>query len=329
MKKSLVISTIATVLVVVVALTTATFAWFTTSGVAETSSKFIVAQSGGNVDLYTWNKTLPTPAFNAAPIATREEMALGLYTGTYEWDAAHASGAFDPGQNTNAQTDYRPLMPVKVIDSTVTDNTETNNVGLPDIDFIAAEAKTGGKIDVTNVGVKPVVARFQLQTGNASTTATLTLSLEIPNPPTPNDLNAVKNVRIVILGTSANPSATAQSFQFGTDYHYITNAPATADADDDAFITPIYETKNFITTDSGVVATATEIIQKMSFASISTDRLSVDQTISFQMTGGVPVDCVMYLWLEGDSTDTGSSRGEFTFELVVSGVDNNAGGEGA
>ena len=325
MKKSLVISTIATVLVVVVALTT----WFTTSGVAETSSKFIVAQSGGNVDLYTWNKTLPTPTFNAAPIATREEMALGLYTGTYEWDAAHASGAFDPGQNTNAQTDYRPLMPVKVIDSTVTDNTETNNVGLPDIDFIAAEAKTGGKIDVTNVGVKPVVARFQLQTGNASTTATLTLSLEIPNPPTPNDLNAVKNVRIVILGTSANPSATAQSFQFGTDYHYITNAPATADADDDAFITPIYETKNFSTTDSGAAATATEIIQKMSFASISTDRLSVDQTISFQMTGGVPVDCVMYLWLEGDSTDTGSSRGEFTFELVVSGVDNNAGGEGA
>ncbi len=53
MKKSLVISTIATVLVVVVALTTATFAWFTTSGVAETSSNFVVAQSGGNVDLYT------------------------------------------------------------------------------------------------------------------------------------------------------------------------------------------------------------------------------------------------------------------------------------
>ena len=318
--------------------------WFTTSGVAETSSKFIVAQSGGDVDLYTWNKTLPTPAFNAAPIATSQEMALGLYTGTYEWDAAHASGAFDPGQNTNAQTDYRPLMPVKVIDSTVTGNTETGNVGLPDIDFIAAEAKTGGKIDVTNVEVKPVVARFQLQTGNASTTATLTLSLEIPNPATPNDLNAVKNVRIVILGTSANPSATAQSFQFGTDYNYITNAPATADADDDAFTTPapatadadddafttpVYEKKTFITTDSGAAATATEIIQKMSFASISTDSLSANQTISFQMTGGVPVDCVMYLWLEGDSTDTGSSRGEFTFELVVSGVDNNAGDEGA
>ena len=329
MKKSLVISTIATVLVVVVALTTATFAWFTTSGVAETSSKFIVAQSGGNVDLYTWNKTLPTPSFNAAPIATREEMALGLYTGTYEWDASHASGAYDPGTSTNAQTDYRPLMPVQVIDSTVTGNSETGNVGLPDIDFIAAEAKTGGKIDVTNVGVKPVVARFQLQTGNASTTATMTLSLEIPNPATPNDLKAAENVRIVILGTSANPSATAQSFQFGTDYNYITNAPATDDADDKTFTTPIYETKEFITTGSEAAKTATEIIQKMSFAAISTDDLSVDQTISFQMTGGVPVDCVMYLWLEGDSTDIGSSRGEFTFELVVSGVDNNAGGEGA
>ena len=320
MKMSLVISTIATVLVVVVALTTATFAWFTTSGVANTSTNFTVAQSGGAVDLFTWNKTLPVPGFNGAPILESEEMELGQYTESYEWDAEFADGAYTPGDNSNAQTAYRPLMPTKILDSSVED-TETGQIGLPNINFVAAEERTGGQIKLTNVSVKPVVARFQLQTGFASTTAKLQLTVSIPASPTQNDVNAGKDVRIVIIGTSETPSTKAQSFMFGTSYQYITNAPTQIIPDpDNSLITPAYSSYEIADANTS----ETNVVTNVNLSSFTTTTKSIQKTLSFQMTGGVPVDCVMYIWLEGNETEIGSSTGNFTIALNITGTDNNA-----
>ena len=311
MKKSLVISTIATVLVVVVALTTATFAWFSASSITSVTSDFTVAQAGGAVDIYTWNKELND--YNAAPIADEEEFYLGRYTQGYEWSSTYASGAFD---TTDAQTSYRPLMPTKVLDTSV-EATIAEEQGLPNIDFIAAEARASGQIKVTNHAVKPVVARFKFETSYVQTNATITITVTLPESPTNFDINTGRNVRFVIFGESQSESATAQSFVFATNYNYITNAPT----DDGTTITPSYLQQTFTATDSGAAATANEITQVMSTSSLSAETRSATSTLNFVMTGGVTVECYLYLWLEGDTTVNTSSKGQFSFGINVTGTD--------
>ena len=321
MKKSLVISTIATVLVVVVALTTATFAWFTASSLTTASTNFTVDQAGGAVDIYTWNKELED--YNAAPISAAQEFALGQYTQSYEWSATYANGAYGSGESA-AQSAYRPLMPTKELDTTV-EADQANELGLPNIDFIAAEAKTGGKINVTNHAVKPVVARFKLETSYVKTNANITITITIPQEATNFDINAGKNVRFVLFGVSQTPSADAQNFTFATNYNYITNAPSS----DGQEITPGYDTVEFTQTESDAAATATSITQVMSTNSFSSETKSATSTLNFVMSGGVTVECYLYLWLEGNTTVNTSSQGQFTFQISVNGTDASAGGEGA
>ena len=109
MKKSLVISTIATVLVVVVALTTATFAWFSTSQAAVLTNSFAVATSGSGADIFRWNTEQNNYEATAA-----SEWEMGQYSNPYEWTTPGKAATGTSG----AITGYNPIMPVDLIEGT-------------------------------------------------------------------------------------------------------------------------------------------------------------------------------------------------------------------
>ena len=290
MKKSLVISTIATVLVVVVALTTATFAWFSASQGATVGSSFTLSSAGGGVSVYMWN---------ANTGATGE-----------------AGMAFTAGDGTNATTDYNPLMPRAQIggiyDAAATvDTISTNQVstkGLPNIPFVYAQ-QSGTGISVQSITARPVVARFQLVAGFAQTDATITVRISIDEGSTSLDQTAARNVKFVLIGQQANRDtidATHPDFIIGTDYNYINGAT------EGSVASPDYQS---VTIPANTEKTRSVTVNPSTITAQSPSTT----TLEFSMVDTVPLECVLYMWIDGQNVTSLAARGQFDFAVEISG----------
>ena len=319
MKKSLVISTIATVLVVVVALTTATFAWFSASQGATVGSSFTLASAGGGVSVYMWNATTGSNGayeLNPASGTNDTPTPLGTYVGTYDWASGEAGGAFTAGEGTNATTDYNPLMPRAQIggiyDAAATvdtiSTTQVSTRGLPNIPFVSAQ-QSGTGISVQSITARPVVARFQLVAGFAQTDATITVRISIDEGSTSLDQTAARNVRFVLIGQQANREsigATHPDFIIGTNYNYINGATVgSVTGPDYQSVTIPANTEN---TRSATVDPSTITAQSPS-----------STTLNFSMVDSVPLECVLYMWIDGQNVTSLAARGQFDFAVEISG----------
>ena len=320
MKKSLVISTIATVLVVVVALTTATFAWFSASQGATVGSSFTLASAGGGVSVYMWNATTgSTGAYELNPASGTNDTPtpLGTYLGTYDWASGEAGGAFTAGDGTNATTDYNPLMPRAQIGGIydaaanvdgATSTAQVSTTGLPNIPFVSAQ-QSGAGISVQSITARPVVARFQLVAGFAQTDATITVRISIDEGSTSLDQTAARNVRFVLIGQQANRDSVAAAhpdFIIGTNYNYINGATVgSVTGPDYQSVTIPANTEN---TRSVTVNPSTITVQSPS-----------STTLEFSMVDSVPLECVLYMWIDGQNVTSAAARGQFDFAVEISG----------
>ena len=316
MKKSLVISTIATVLVVVVALTTATFAWFSTTQNVTVGSTFEVSTAGGGLSVYTWDKAAGgTGAYNINMVISDDDFALGEYDQPFNWDwtdqglAANGTGAADFTLN--------PLMPLTEIKGIFDDSVELSANGLPDVDFAAAEPKSTSQINVTNIVSKPIVARFQLAAGYVNTLGKVEVTIGIPDSigtPTSFDVNTSKNVKFVLIGqSSATPTATNQNFIIGTNYGVATGAAVGA-----------YETSGYtdVTISDSDGATDNIVSKNINLSGINgTNTRDVTQSVEFKMTSGTNIECLLYIWLDGENATNTSASGNYAVEIVFSGTD--------
>lgn len=316
MKKSLVISTIATVLVVVVALTTATFAWFTASSVSQATAEFTVSTAGGSIQITPWDKT--QNGYAAAPYSGGTAMPLGGYDQSYEFSLAASNGATDD-TSTNALNGYKPLVPKEELTTAVTDASVTGEQGLPGINFINAQ-QNGSQINVINTDARPVVARFRLDTIKDTVNAQIRVTLAVPDSAPTTSYTAANNFKFVLFGISAAPGANAQSFTFGTNYSYVTG-PADAEISAGGKITPTYHPVAFTET-----LTGNAIEDAAEFGTINSGNRTQTVTLDFKMTAGVAVDCYLYVWLDGQNATNTSSAGEVNFTLNF--VDLDAGGQG-
>ena len=319
MKKSLVISTIATVLVVVVALTTATFAWFSASQGATVGSSFTLSSAGGGVSVYMWNaNTGATGAYDLNPASGTNDTPtpLGNYLGTYDWATGEAGMAFTAGDGTNATTDYNPLMPRAQIggiyDAAATvDTISTNQVstkGLPNIPFVYAQ-QSGTGISVQSITARPVVARFQLVAGFAQTDATITVRISIDEGSTSLDQTAARNVKFVLIGQQANRDtidATHPDFIIGTDYNYINGAT------EGSVASPDYQS---VTIPANTEKTRSVTVNPSTITAQSPSTT----TLEFSMVDTVPLECVLYMWIDGQNVTSLAARGQFDFAVEISG----------
>lgn len=316
MKKSLVISTIATVLVVVVALTTATFAWFTAGSVSQATAEFTISTAGGTIQITPWDKT--QNSYAAAPYSGGTAMPLGGYDQSYEFSLAASNGATkDP--STNALNGYKPLVPKEELTEEVTDETVTGEQGLPGINFINAQQQ-GSKINVINTDARPVVARFRLDTIKNTVNAQIVVTLEVPGGAPTTSYTAANNFKFVLFGVSAAPGENAQSFTFGTNYSYVTNQDDT-EISAAGEVTPKYVPVKFTET-----LTGSAIEDAAEFGTINSGNNRKEVTLDFKMTAGVAVDCYLYVWLDGQNATNTSSDGKVNFTLNFR--DRDASGQG-
>ena len=305
MKKSLVISTIATVLVVVVALTTATFAWFTASSVSQATAEFTVSTAGGSIQITPWDKT--QNSYAAAPYSGGTAMSLGGYDQSYEFSLAASNGATND-ESTNALNGYKPLVPKEELTTEITDASVTGEQGLPGINFINAQ-QNGSQINVINTDARPVVARFRLDTISDTVNAQIRVTLAVPDGAPTTSYTAANNFKFVLFGVSAALGANAQSFTFGTNYSYVTG-PADAEISAMGNVTPTYHEVTFTET-----LTGNAIEDAAEFGTINSGNRTRTVTLDFKMTAGVAVDCYLYVWLDGENATNTSSAGEVNFTL--------------
>lgn len=316
MKKSLVISTIATVLVVVVALTTATFAWFTASSVSQATAEFTVSTAGGSIQITPWDKTQNNYA--AAPYSGGTAMPLGGYDQSYEFSLAASNGATN-NESTNALNGYKPLVPKEKLTTEVTDASVTGEQGLPGINFINAQQQ-GSQINVINTDARPVVARFRLDTIKDTVNAQIVVTLEVPSNAPTTSYTAANNFKFVLFGVSKTPGENAQSFTFGTNYSYVTG-PDDTEISDAGEVTPKYVPVEFTET-----LTGSAIENAAEFGAITSENKRREVTLDFKMSAGVAVDCYLYVWLDGQNATNTSSAGKVNFTLNFR--DRDASGQG-
>ena len=313
MKKSLVITTIATVLVIVVALTTATFAWFSTSQAANISNEFAVATSGSGADIYKWNTVQKNYEATAAA-----EWTMGSYQSDYEWS--------NPGKaisgTAGAVTGYNPLLPVDKIAGTEFDGT----TGLPSVTFLYADnqdTSNNATIPSDGIGLHAVAVRFLLAPTYDETQVTITATVSVPTGPSRADLDAAKAFRFVMIGKgNGTATADAQDFVFATNYKYLIDSKTPAAG---TIGTADYADAGITATGADNVATATEIVSVADNSTIATGNTSVTNTITFKASSSRQYECVLYIWYDGTVVNNTTSNGTVTFNLSFEGTNLNAG----
>ena len=331
MKKSLVISTIATVLVVVVALTTATFAWFSSAATTQVTSSFTVAPTNNAVTITAWQPGAGnTPGSYVMPqgvwtIATGES--------EYEFDYTNSVNA-EAVADATPQTSYLLMAPTAALDGTTyIPNTGSDNDydGLPGINYLTASG-ADGEAAIDNANVRPVAVRFALTASQYATTdVKVKVTIGVPQDATGTAHTAASNARVYLQGIRNGAAADAnnQNFLIATDYSWV--APDNANTE-----TPVSFTA---TASSGAVATNTgaghdDITLTTAYDQNQTDLTgslnprqinnvaNIDRVateISFRVQRGTQYDCVLYIWVDGTTANDAAASGQFEVLVNFSG----------
>ena len=305
MKKSLVISTIATVLVVVVALTTATFAWFSTGTDTTAGSDFTVSTGGGDFRIFPYELSDggagAAGAFAGSPVYTLD-LVDGISTTTYN---AGLLGATMTGDTFN------PTMPTTELTHYV------NQAGLPAINFAQATTATSG-VTMTSNAAKPIVVRFildtSLETVNMKITATVK---QVGDAATRSSVEAAQNIRFVLFGYSDADDTTTQSFVFATPYKTFANAAASGNV-----ASPDYQPADLSAYDLGRTQVVKKVDATFESASLTNIVSGVTQESGeIAMMQGTDVYCTLYVWFDGETMDEGASDGSINFTLEFADAD--------
>lgn len=216
MKKSFVITTIATVLVIVVALTTATFAWFSSSQTTNLSSTFQAQASNAVFNMYKYESGS---------------------TGNYAFTPNTAIDFTDITNGSAGQYGYwttgnmAAMAPQVLIKETNVDNSNGNLKGLPNTAFYTASSDDGTNLkDIkvlsmteTGTATAPNVARFKLENGTTSNKAVkITVTVKPSNTNNTVDIQATAALRFLMIAVPNDTTDTTNNkgFVFGTQYSY-------------------------------------------------------------------------------------------------------------
>ena len=306
MKKSLVITTIATVLVIVVALTTATFAWFSTSATTTVSGEYTVSTGGGDFRIFAWDKATSDYGVDAT-----YALDIATFGNSYNFDTDTMGG-------TLTDTTINPTLPIGTLDGIFNGMTSNN--------FIAATQETSG-VNVTDYQAKPIYAKFLLNTKLDTTNLKITINITSTNVSRAT-IYAINNLNFVLIGKSATDSAATQSFVIGTTYSYYDGAvsaegviaTATYEAAVKSETVEAYSERN-LSDYANVVNN--DFKTNLQAVTLDSFRTGVDSTPNkvaltsdaIAMTSATEIECVLFVWFDGDEMTESASDGGFKFEI--------------
>ena len=334
MKKSLVITTIATILVIVVALTTATFAWFSSGDESNVTSSFTAQADNAAFSFSKWEGTDYAVTSSTTIDFTDAE---GLYgTNPYAYWSTNGMKAVAPINEINLST----------VDTFAGSEVAGGmaGTGLPGEAFYSAQAVAGNTsvnaikyLDPKNLVYAsgtaleyPNIARFSMTNIKDYTQAVqATVTITPTDPQSSNDVRAASALRFVIIAQplSGDPTGFVLASQYnygikngGTDIftgttpssQTATNATYTAvsTADEDGV-------KRIIAAKSLVGQSSAEYtLLAAGLPAENTEAASYDKAM---MAPGASYAIYMYVWLDGTTVGSSASTGSFTFTLSFTG----------
>ena len=321
MKKSLVITTIATVLVIVVALTTATFAWFSASSNNEVTSSFTAQTSNAVFTFYPWS------------------------SGNNQYDYANGSSSLDLTQFTTLDTNtghggfitienMKPYVPFETINADTPVVMTGNWAGLPGEEFYTAQDTNGQLTDAyktpTNSAAADVtaqianagfanVARFELVNGK-SVAKNVDISITITGKGNSPDVAVAEEMRVILIGVPSGDNDGAKPFIVGTEY-VSGGDPAVWS---DSFAEGSYVSNN--TASYSTFTTGGGYANLITPASMNRDPNGTltysfpykiaDSTFSgISIKAGASYDVYLYIWLDGSEITDGGAGGAVDLKI--------------
>ena len=346
MKKSLVITTIATVLVIVVALTTATFAWFSASSNNEVTSNFTAQTSNAVFTFYPWS------------------------SGNDQYDYANGSSSLDLTQFTTLDTEkghggfittenMKPYVPFETINPSTPVVMTGNWAGLPGEAFYTAQENNGlltdayktptdsgtptdGSDDVaTQMGNSGFanIARFELVNGK-NAAKNVDISITITGGGNNPDVAVAEEMRVIIIGVPSADNTGAKPFIVGTEYK-SGGDPSTWS---DSFTEGIYvsNTTTSYTQEGSAYKDYTGYVNLITPTSMNRNPNGTltysfpykiaDSTFSgISIAAGASYDVYLYIWLDGSEITDGGAGGAVDLKInfldsTVQGGSENTGG---
>lgn len=337
MKKSLVITTIATVLVIVVALTTATFAWFSASN--ETTATGIFTAQSTNAEFMFY----PYLSNNNGYDYTNGQTLLDFSTATVPaQDSDRLFGVF-------TLDNMRPYVPNAVINNSLTPVTissaDSNTwAGLPGATFYTGTINTAGdklskaynsatKFSEYATAGAPNIARFELYnptTGDGASAKQLNVTFSIQGQGNAADIGVGNAIRFVMIGMPSSAgqisgaNSAGKAFIIGTEYNYggATVSSAASEVDYDGDAATLVQTDDYNVFTGGDTPNGNYV----NLAAVETMGTNASGLIEYtfedtamQISPGASYEVYLYIWMDGTLVTDGSRGGvvQITIDFSV------------
>ena len=336
MKKSLVITTIATILVIVVALTTATFAWFSSGSQSNVTSSFTAQADNAAFSFSKWEGTDYAVTSSTTIDFTDAE---GLYgTTPYAYWSTNGLKAVAPINEIDTGT-------IATFASSDEVAAGMAGVGLPSEPFYSAQAVAGNTSvsAITYLNPKnltkpasgqpldyPNIARFSMTNIKSYDQAVqVTVTITPNDRDNSNDVRAASALRFVLIAKplSGDPTGFVLASQYnygiknsGTDiFSGTTPSDTTATS---ATYTPVATAnedglKRIIAAQS-VVGQDSVTYQLLAAGLPSTGTQEASYTKA-KMAAQASYAMYLYVWLDGTTVGASASQGGFTFTIAFTG----------
>lgn len=315
MKKSLVITTIATVLVIVVALTTATFAWFSSSNQTTATSNFAAQTTNAVFTFYPYQSNQSQYDFGNG------QTTLDFTTATDTTDAAGKFGIF-------TTTEMKAFVPTALIDASTPATMTGNWSGLPGAPFYTANSNGN---DLNNAylavnspsdnfanGGSPNVARFLLYNGKAEQKK-VDIEVVVTAQGKAQDIGVADGLRFLMIGVPYNGNS-GTAFVIGTEYVYDGVPDSTTIKNDtSSSFTP--ETYTPANTASYGTFDATGYVGLQTSKSVGVNTSGSNTYTFTNADSGIVIDTqkayeiYLYVWLDGSVITDGSAGGAVSFAI--------------
>lgn len=342
MKKSLVITTIATVLVIVVALTTATFAWFSASSNNEVTSNFTAQTSNAVFTFYPWS------------------------SGNNQYDYANGSSSLDLTQFTTLDTEkghggfitrenMKPYVPFETINADTPAVMTGNWAGLPGEAFYTAQENNGQLTDAyktptdsdtptddsdyvaTQMGNSGFanIARFELVNGK-NAAKNVDISITITGKGNSPDVAVAEEMRVILIGVPSADNTGAKKFIVGTEYVSGGDPADWSDSfTEGSYVSNTTTSYAAFTSGGGYANLITPATMNRNPNGTLTYsfpyKIAASTFSGISIAAGASYDIYLYIWLDGSEITDGGAGGAVDLKInfldsTVKGGSENTGG---
>lgn len=309
MKKSMLLSTIAMIVVVVVALSTATFAWFSSFETVSASASLTVSAGEAGLELRE-NTTRVVTDYNADTSETAAPGAWGDWTGTIN-------------ANMENVTLTAPVANIAV--PVYASDAQSNAVPTTDSTLFYEATREGSKVTVNQLATANSTYMYReiqvRSTSSAKKNVIATVTVKVPDSDTTEQSKlAVDNAKVVLVAVKGQATTAAGAVIKGTQHNVGLDKTL---ADDTEWEAGLLKPNYVVTTNYGGRAASLTGLTADTITTSGAAKVFTNKWTDITNASTDYITVRIYMWLDGHGADNAVKGGkvdvsvEFTTENVT------------